>query len=128
MKMLQQSGIPIAIITARNSLLVERRMKDLGIHYLFQNSRNKLIVFRQLMSDLNMKNQEVCYVGDDLLDLPVMQQVGLAIAVNDAHFLVKEKAHWITSKSGGQGAAREVCDHILAAQDKLDVMLSPYLV
>lgn len=127
MKLLQQSGIPIAIITARNSVLVEKRMKDLGINFLFQNSRDKLVVFQQLIAELNLSAQQVCYVGDDLLDLPVMHRVGLSIAVQDAHFAVKERADWITQAGGGKGAAREVCDLILSAQDKLDTVIAHHL-
>lgn len=123
MKMLQNAGIPIAIITARNSALVERRMKDLGIHFVYQNSRDKLAVFRQLIAQLQIDEQQVCYVGDDLLDLPVMQCVGLAVAVNDAHIIIKQRAHWVTAVGGGLGAAREVCDHILLAQGKLDALI-----
>ncbi len=127
MKLLQQQGIPVAIITARNSALVDKRMKDLGINFLFQNSRDKLVVFRQLLSDLDLSAQQVCYVGDDLLDLPVMHRVGVSIAVQDAHFAVKERADWVTQAKGGEGAAREVCDLILSAQDKLDAVIAHYL-
>jgi 3-deoxy-D-manno-octulosonate 8-phosphate phosphatase (KDO 8-P phosphatase) len=126
MKTLQRSGIPIAIITARGSLLVENRMKDLEIAHVFQNSRDKLRVFQQLIHTLGISPEAVCYVGDDLLDLPVMRQVGLAIGVKDAHFSIQQQAHWLTQVTGGQGAAREVCDAILHAQGKLASILASY--
>jgi 3-deoxy-D-manno-octulosonate 8-phosphate phosphatase (KDO 8-P phosphatase) len=127
MKQLQQSGIPIAIITARQSSLVAKRMSDLGIQYVFQGARDKLAVFEQLLADLALPAEAVCYVGDDLLDLPTMQRCGLAISVPNGYAGVKSRAHYITQASGGQGAAREVCDLILNAQGKLDALIAHYL-
>jgi len=127
MKQLQQAGIPIAIITARQSTLVTKRMTDLGIQYVFQGARDKRAVFEQLITEMAISAQSVCYVGDDLLDLPVMTQCGLAISVPNGYAGVKSRAHYITQASGGQGAAREVCDLILTAQGKLDALIAHYL-
>jgi 3-deoxy-D-manno-octulosonate 8-phosphate phosphatase (KDO 8-P phosphatase) len=127
MKQLQQAGIPIAIITARQSELVTKRMSDLGIRYVFQGARDKLAVFEQLLADLALSAEAVCYVGDDLLDLPIMIRSGLALTVPNAYPSVKSRAHYITQAAGGQGAAREVCDLILKAQDKLDSLIEHYV-
>jgi len=128
MKVLQQAGIPIAIITARQSALVSKRMQDLGIEHVFQGNRDKLSVFQSLLPLLMVQPENIAYVGDDLLDLPVMRRCGLAIAVADAHEQVQAHAHHITQRSGGQGAAREVCDLILNAQGKMEQALQPYLI
>lgn len=127
MKQLQQAGIPIAIITARQSALVTKRMSDLGIQYVFQGARDKLSVFEQLISNLSLSADSVCYIGDDLLDLPIMQRCGLAISVPNGYVGVKSRAHYITQASGGKGAAREICDIILNAQGKLDALIAKYL-
>lgn len=127
MKMLQSAGIPIAIITARQSQLVAKRMQDLGIEHVFQGARDKLVAFEQLLAQLNIQASEVCYVGDDLLDLPVMRRCGLAIAVANAQPIVQQQANYISQHSGGMGAAREICELILTAQDKLDAVYQQYL-
>ncbi|EDN70727.1 3-deoxy-D-manno-octulosonate 8-phosphate phosphatase [Beggiatoa sp. PS] len=115
-KLLQATGIIISIITARNSPVVTHRMKSLGIQYIYQGKLDKLSTYKQLSKELQLKSQQVAYVGDDLIDIPVMQEVGLAIAVANAHFLVTKSAHWQTQASGGRGAAREVCELIMQAQ------------
>jgi 3-deoxy-D-manno-octulosonate 8-phosphate phosphatase (KDO 8-P phosphatase) len=127
MKQLQQAGIPIAIITARHSHLVAKRMSDLGITYVFQGARDKGTVYQHLITELAIQDQNVCYVGDDLLDLPVMMRCGLAISVPSAYDAVKDRAHYITHAAAGAGAAREVCDLILSAQGKLEALITQYL-
>jgi 3-deoxy-D-manno-octulosonate 8-phosphate phosphatase (KDO 8-P phosphatase) len=127
LKQLQQAGIPVAIITARQSTLVAKRMSDLGIQYVFQGARDKLVVFETLLEELQLSPEAVCYVGDDLLDLPIMRRCGLAITVPNGYAGVKPYAHHITEAAGGLGAAREVCDLILTAQGKLDALLTHYL-
>lgn len=126
MKMLQAGGIPVAIITARQSQLVAKRMDDLGIQHVFQGARDKLVAFETLLARLELTPEQVCYVGDDCLDLPVMRRCGLAIAVANAQSISKDNAHLITQNHGGAGAAREVCDLILAAQGKLDRLLEQH--
>jgi len=116
MKMLQLTGVVIGIITAKNSSIVTRRMQALGIKHVFQGQQDKLIAFKQLCEELQLQPQQVAYVGDDVNDVPVMLQVGLAIACADAHFLVIKHAHWQTKTAGGRGAAREVCDLIMQVQ------------
>jgi len=127
MKMLQESGVPIAIITGRSSKVVEYRVENLGIEYVYQGQHDKLPAFEELIAQLELDPEQVAYVGDDVVDLPIMRRVGLAIAVQDAHRLVKQHAHWQTPANGGRGAAREVCELIMEAQGNLGPMMEKYL-
>jgi 3-deoxy-D-manno-octulosonate 8-phosphate phosphatase (KDO 8-P phosphatase) len=126
MKMLKESGVQIGIITGRNSELVKHRMANLGIEHLYQGQQDKLPAFQQMAERLALKPEQIAYVGDDVVDLPVMLRVGLAVAVQDAHPLVLEHAHWRTQHPGGHGAAREVCEFIMDARGTLDKMLAVY--
>ncbi|MEQ5226062.1 3-deoxy-manno-octulosonate-8-phosphatase KdsC [Proteus cibi] len=114
------SGIEVAIITGRQSKLLEDRAKTLGITYLYQGQHNKLLAYQQLLDTLNLKPEQTAYIGDDLIDLPVMEKVGLSVAVADAHPLLTPRAHYVTRIAGGRGAVRELCDLILLAQDRLE--------
>ncbi len=126
-KLLKNNGIEPAVITARTSLAVKNRIKELGIKYLYQAQNDKLVVFNNLIKKLHLKKQQCAFVGDDITDLPIMTQVGLPIAVANAHDLVKENAYMTTKKTGGNGAVREVCDFILKAQGKFDSAIESYL-
>lgn len=126
MKMLQNTGVKIAIITGRISKVVEHRVAELGIEHVYQGQRNKLPVFESLIGELALRPNNVAYVGDDIVDLPVMTRVGLAICVQDAHPLVKRHAHWVAKSSGGHGAVREVCELIMDAQGMLSQVLNEY--
>lgn len=119
MKLLQYTGIEIGIITGRTSKPVEHRMQSLGINHVYQGQRVKLPAFEDLIGRLKLKPQQCAYVGDDWVDLSIMTRVGLAIAVQDAHPLVKKHAHWTTPSRGGKGAAREVCELIMEGQGTL---------
>lgn len=127
MRMLQDSGVDIAIITGRVSNVVEHRVKELGIKYVYQGKRQKLPAYEELLQSVNLDHDQIAYVGDDVVDLPVMSKVGLAICVQDAHPYVKRHSHWITDRAGGRGAARDVCELILEAQGKLDALLASYV-
>lgn len=127
MKMLQQSGVTVGIITGRTSEVVEHRMRNLGVTHVHQGQKDKLPAFEQLCTTLGLKPEQIAYVGDDVVDLPVMRRCGLAIAVHDAHPLVVQHAHWQTLLEGGRGAAREVCELIMEAQGTLEPMLQTYL-
>ena len=126
LRMLQNGGVDIAIITGRVSNVVEHRVKELGIKYVYQGKREKLPAFEELLEQVKLKPEQIAYVGDDVVDLPVMCRVGLAICVQDGHHYVKKHAHWITEHGGGRGAARDVCEMILEAHGKLDSMLHEY--
>ena len=126
-KLLRQCGVEVAVISGRRSNSVALRMKSLGIDHVYQGHEDKRAALSELLQNTGINADEAAHVGDDLLDLPIMMRVGLAIAVNDANFAVKEKAHWCTSLPGGQGAVREVCDFILQAQGHFDGILASYL-
>lgn len=127
MVMLQQAGVEIAIITGRTSEVVRIRMSSLGIQRVYQGKREKLPAYEELKQASGFSDQQIAYVGDDVVDLPVMTRVGLAIAVQDAHPLTKQHAHWVTPSGGGRGAAREVCELIMEAQGSLQPALQRYL-
>lgn len=127
MKLLQQTGVEIAVITARNSRVVEHRMRNLGIKNVYQGKLEKLDAFHDLLGKLQINAKQTAYAGDDVVDLPVMKEAGLAIAVQDAHPFVKQHAHWITQHAGGRGAARDVCELIMQAQGTLDAQLNSFL-
>ncbi|MES9968907.1 MAG: 3-deoxy-manno-octulosonate-8-phosphatase KdsC [Candidatus Thiodiazotropha sp.] len=127
MKMLQKSGVVIGIITGRTSEVVRIRMASLGIEHVYQGKLDKLPAYEELRDKLGLVDEEVAYVGDDVVDLPIMRRVGLAIAVNDAHPFVLQHAHWQTPHDGGRGAARDVCEMVLQAQGNLQSELDSYL-
>ncbi|QHM73669.1 3-deoxy-manno-octulosonate-8-phosphatase KdsC [Mixta intestinalis] len=114
------SDIEVAIITGRQAKLLEDRCQTLGITHLYQGQSDKLLAFRELLDTLSLSPEQVAYIGDDLIDWPVMAQVGLSVAVADAHPLLLERANYVTRIAGGRGAVREVCDLILIAQEKFD--------
>jgi 3-deoxy-D-manno-octulosonate 8-phosphate phosphatase (KDO 8-P phosphatase) len=126
-KMLQRHGVAAGIITGRTSEVVKHRVKDLDIKYVHQGCKEKLPVYRQLIAELKLAPEQTAYVGDDVVDLPIMLQVGLAIAVQSAHPLAKKYAHWVTPSSGGYGAAREACEMILCAQGTYHEEMQKYL-
>ena len=127
MKMLQKTGVKIGIITGRTSNIVSHRMQELGIEHVYQGKQDKYPAFVELIKKLSLTAGEVAYVGDDVVDLPVMKHVGFAVAVQDAHEYVKKHAHWQTPNCGGRGAARDVCELIMEAQNNLDAELEKYL-
>jgi len=127
MKMLQRAGVMIAIITGRTSEVVRIRMQSLGIQHVFQGIEDKRSAYAELKKRVGLEDRQIAYVGDDVVDLPVMTQVGLAITVADGHALVKQHAHWTTANGGGRGAAREVCELLMHAQGTLQAAHAEYL-
>lgn len=126
-KMLQKHGVIVAIITGRTSKVVEHRMENLGVAHVYQGKLHKLPAFEELLEKLDIGADETAYVGDDIVDLPVMRKVGLAIAVQDAHPLVLTHSHWQTPSCGGRGAARDVCEMLMEARGVLQTELDSYL-
>ncbi|MGA9852197.1 MAG: 3-deoxy-manno-octulosonate-8-phosphatase KdsC [Gammaproteobacteria bacterium] len=116
-KMLLKCGIQVAVISGRVSPAVTHRMQELGITHVFQGNDNKKFILEKLLQELHLSPQQTACVGDDLVDLPLMDAAGLAIAVSDAQAEVRAKAQFITQARGGEGAVREVCDLILAARN-----------
>ncbi len=126
-KLLQQSGVRAAIISARQSPIVARRAADLGIAVLRQGVHDKREAFEQVLVELGLLPADCGFMGDDVIDLPVMTRVGFAASVPNGHPEVRMRAHFVSEARGGQGAAREVCDFILRAQNNYEAALAPYL-
>lgn len=126
-KLLQQFGVSVAIISARQSQIVARRTEDLGITQIRQGVHDKRLAFEQLLLQ-NEINADLCgFVGDDIIDLPVLTRVGFAASVPNGHPEVRTRVHYVTQAQGGRGAAREICDFILRAQGNYEAALAPYL-
>ena len=119
-KAVLNAGIDVAVITGRQSNIVERRMSALGVPYIFQGQDNKSLAYDELVGQLGLVDQQVAYVGDDVPDLTLVRRAGLGIAVHDAHPCVRHAADYITTLPGGFGAVREVTDILLMAQGKLN--------
>jgi len=125
-KLLQDSGVIVALITARTSQLVSRRAANLGITHLIQGSDNKLQALTGLLQHLQLELGQTAYVGDDLPDLACIRRVALGIAVANAHDAVKKAAFFTTVSGGGKGAVREVCDWIMKAQGTYDAAVNRF--
>lgn len=125
-KMLRQAGIRIAIITGRQSKVVERRAHELGITEVFQKCLDKKVAYARLLKQHALRDHEVAYVGDDIIDAPIMSVVGLPIAVADAADEAKKYALMVTKNRGGRGAVREVTDFILKAKGLWKGMFDAY--
>lgn len=120
-KSLMNAGIEIAIITGRQSQIVENRMTALGIKLIYQGQDDKVKAYQDICDKLNIAPENTGYIGDDLIDWPVMEKVALKVCVADGHPLLVQRANYVTNIKGGHGAVREVCDLILQARDELDV-------
>ena len=125
-KLLQNAGIKVGIITGRSSVLVERRAKELGIDHLIQGREDKLTALNELLEKITFDLEEIAFVGDDLPDLAIIRRVGLGITPANGNHLIASQALWQTKKSGGNGAVRDVAELILSAQSKLESVLASY--
>ena len=127
MRMLQDAGVTLAIITGRDAACVTWRMKNLGIEHVYQGIGHKLTTFHSLLAKVGVQAHEAGFMGDDVIDLQVMAACGFSAAPADCHELNRQRADYLASHPGGRGAVREVCEFILAAQGKLDAVLARYL-
>jgi 3-deoxy-D-manno-octulosonate 8-phosphate phosphatase (KDO 8-P phosphatase) len=127
LKMLKASGLELAIITGRTSKCVALRARNLGITRLYQGVEDKLAAMQSLLAELKLAPEAAAYMGDDVVDLPVLSRVGLALSVPAAPQVVRDHAHYVSQREGGHGAVREVCELILVTQNTLDAQLAPYL-
>lgn len=127
MKLLKKSGVEIAIITTCRSEMTRRRMQDLEIAHVYRGVSDKLPSYYDVKQKLNLNDHQIAYVGDDLPDLPILSRVGLAITVPNAPKIIQQHAHWITRSKGGKGAAREVCDFIMQAQETYQTIIDSFL-
>ena len=123
----KKAGLKVAIITAERSNVVTHRARQLKVDWVAQFARDKAKVFERCLAHFRLQPEEVCFVGDDLLDLPVLSQVGLAATVSDARPEVKRNVHFVTKVSGGRGAVREVIEFILKAQGQWKRIVRGYL-
>ena len=117
-RLLARAGIEVGLLTGRYSRVVSHRARDLGIRMVYQKVFNKVDVYQKIKRRKRLTDQEVAYVGDDIVDLPVLRRVGLSIAVRDAWEGLKNKVDYVTERKGGRGAVREVVEMLLHAQGK----------
>ena len=125
-KLMQNAGIPIAIISGKESNAVKLRAAELGIQHVYLGQNDKLPAYEELKKKLNMEDAHIAYMGDDLPDFPLLRRAGLAITVPDAPEMLKQQADVVSARKGGDGAVREVCEYILKAQNKFDTAIQPY--
>ena len=126
-RLLQKAGIITAIISARQSAIVSRRAADLGITHVRQGIHDKKTAFLELLAELDIPARESGFIGDDVIDLPILSRVGFSASVPNGHAEVRRRVQYVTEAAGGKGAVREICDFILRAQHKYDQALSEYL-
>jgi 3-deoxy-D-manno-octulosonate 8-phosphate phosphatase (KDO 8-P phosphatase) len=125
-ELLQKTGVAVAIISARKSPVVVRRAADLKIMHVYQGTHDKRIAFAHLLETTGASAEQCGYIGDDVIDLPLLRKVGFAVTVPSGHPEVQHRAHYVTRASGGRGAVREVCDMLMRAQGSYDAALAPY--
>ncbi len=125
-QMLARVGIVTAIISARLSPITARRAQDLGIAHVYQGKHDKRVAFADLLALTGARADECGYIGDDVIDFPLLSVVGFAVTVPNGHLDVREHAHYLTQAGGGRGAVREVCDLVLRAQGKYEAATAQY--
>ncbi|MBE9529147.1 MAG: HAD hydrolase family protein [Proteobacteria bacterium] len=125
-KLFKKAGLDVAIITARTSEVVERRAADLGVKLLYQGATDKLVVFKEILEIKSLDPSETAYIGDDVIDLPVLKRVGLSATVADAVEEVLSSVDYVATLSGGRGAVREVVELILKSQGLWDGLMKRY--
>lgn len=126
LKLLMRAGIEIALITGRKSKVVLHRARDLGIKKVYQRVTNKIEIYEKILKEKKLKDINVGFVGDDLVDIPVLKRVGFPAAVGDAIPEVREVADYVASKKGGEGAVREICELLLKGQNKWEGITERY--
>lgn len=120
-------GLKTGIITKRISETVALRARDLKLNHVYQGISDKLAVFQEILQKENLRADEAAYVGDDVIDLPIMRNCGLAIAVRNAREEVKDESHYITDHEGGRGAVRDAVEFVLRSQGKLEKVIAEYI-
>jgi 3-deoxy-D-manno-octulosonate 8-phosphate phosphatase (KDO 8-P phosphatase) len=126
--LMHRAGLQSGIISGRSSSLVERRARELGMHFIRQGTWDKVKDFEELLAEAGLTEKEVAYVGDDVTDIPLMQRSELAVAVADATDETRAAAHYVTRAPGGFGAVREVTDLILKAQGRWSELMRKYII
>ncbi|HEV2985558.1 MAG TPA: HAD-IIIA family hydrolase [Vicinamibacterales bacterium] len=123
----QRAGLTVGFLSARTSAATGQRAAQLGITLLHQGVASKLESYEQIVDSLLLDDEQVAYMGDDVLDLPVLGRVGLATAPADAVEEVRSRVHWVSAAKGGHGAARDLIEFILRAQNRWDALLAEYV-
>jgi 3-deoxy-D-manno-octulosonate 8-phosphate phosphatase (KDO 8-P phosphatase) len=123
----QRAGLSVALLSARASGATTHRAAQLGIRMVMQGVTNKLVAYEQILRDLGLTDDDVAYMGDDLLDVPVLRRAGLAAAPADAASEVRERVHWVSALGGGRGAVRELVELVLRAQQRWDSTTDEYM-
>lgn len=127
-RMLMASGVDVAIITGRRSAVVSHRARDLGITHVMQGVNDKRSAFLELTASLRLQAVHCGYMGDDVVDLPILTRCGFAASTREAPEIIRRHAHFVASQPAGAGAAREVCETVMHAQGTLDAAIAPYLI
>lgn len=127
MKLVQQAGIKVVIITGRKSQIVEKRMSDLGVDLVFQGREDKGVALREACAELGLSPEECLYMGDDWPDLSAFSIAGMKVTVPNGHVEVRRRADLVTQASGGRGAVREVCDMLLVAKGVYQELLEKFI-
>jgi len=127
MVMAQRAGLRIAIISGRKSSVVRARATELGVAHLHEMAWVKMEPYEKILTEEGLTDGEVCFAGDDVVDIPLLRRAGLGVAVADAVEEAKQHSHLVTTKPGGRGAVREVIEFILKAQNKWDDAMNRYL-
>ncbi len=123
----QSAGLKVGIISGRGSDTVRYRAKELNMDFVEENTLKKIPPYERILRAAGVKDEEVCYVGDDLVDLPILKRAGLAVSVQNGHPLLRRHVHYVTQAPGGLGAIRETIEIILDAQGKLKPLVEDYL-
>lgn len=127
LKLLMAVQIEIAVITGSYNAVIDHRMTQLGVRHYFKGQIDKIQAYETLKTTLQLSDEEFAYVGDDVVDLPIMQRVGFSIAVANGVKTIRDMADWTTTAEGGRGGLREVCEYILAAQNKMEEAIQTYI-
>ncbi len=122
------AGLKTGMITGRSSPVIQFRAKELGIHFVQEEALEKLEPYQRILHAAGLSDEQVCYIGDDVVDLPILTRVGLAVGVADGHPLLRRHVHYLTRQPGGAGAVRETIELILTAQGRWNDILAHYLM
>lgn len=126
-KLLQQQGVEVAVISGKTGGPLKRRLDDLGVRRAYLGREDKQVAYADLLREAGVRDEEVGYVGDDLIDLPVMRRVGLPMSIADGHACARDAAAYVSTLPGGRGAVREIADAILDARGERDAAYARYL-
>jgi len=126
LKMLQRAGVSVGIITGRESAIVTHRAQELDIEFVYQGAKDKLVPYEQILAKTGFSEKQVAYVGDDVVDLPILRRVGCSFTVADGCAEVKPHVDYITTCAGGCGAVREICDMLLHESGHWDEITARY--